>query len=292
MVYEGKTIGILILLNKKNLLFNEADATLMSTAVEIVAVSIENAKLYHQTVKLHQEKEMFHQHALQGERLATVGRLTATLSHEINNPMQAIRGALSLALEDLDDRAELEIYLNLCLTESERIVQLVNQMRQIYRPHDDVAEKVDINRLLTEASSIAYKELNHQHVSLELKLAPQLPRIMAIAHQLQLVFLNTLLNMGQAINKVSRGKLEVRSYSTTEAIWVDFATNVAIFNEGDWTNLFKKNALQSSSDLGLGLSLSYDIISNYHGEVSFRQADNLTIFTIKLPLNLTGFKNL
>jgi GAF domain-containing protein len=284
LVYEGKTTGVLTLLNKKSSLFNEADATLMSTAVEIVAVSVENAKLYQQTVKLHQEKEKLNQQALQGERLATVGRLTATLSHEINNPMQAIRGALSLALEDLDDRAELEIYLNLCLVESDRIVKLVNQMRQIYRPHNDTAEKVDINHLITEASSIAYKELNRQHVNLELKLAPQLPHILAIAHQLQLVFLNTLLNIGQAINKVSRGKLEVRSYSTAEALWVDFATDVAIFNEGDWTNLFKKNALQSSSDLGLGLSLNHDIIIKYNGEVSFRHTDKLNIFTIKLPL--------
>lgn len=284
MVYKGKTTGILSLFNKGEGAFNKADKTLLSTAIEIIVVAVENAKLHSKTVNLMQEREKLHRQAIQVERLATVGRLTASLSHEINNPMQAIRGALSLALEELDDPEELELYINLCLNESERVVQLINRMRQIYRPQSDAPETIDVNTLIQEAITIANKELNRQRVSLQVNLTPDLPTITGIANQLHLVFLNVILNLAYAIGEVGRGDLELRSYALSEAIQVDFLTNSAIVTDTDWLKLFKKNALQSSTEIGLGFSFSNDIIVAHGGEITFQRQDETTIFSIKLPL--------
>lgn len=284
MVYKGITTGVLSLFNKEEGAFNKADKTLLSTAIEIIAVAVENAKLHSKTVNLMQEREKLHRQAIQVERLATVGRLTASLSHEINNPMQAIRGALSLALEELDDPEELELYINLCLNESERVVQLINRMRQIYRPQSDTPETIDVNTLIQEAIAIANKELNRQRVSLQVNLAPDLPTITGIANQLHLVFLNVILNLAYAIGEVGRGDLELRSYALPKAIQVDFLTTTSIVTDTDWVKLFKKNALQSSTEIGLGFSFSNDIIVAHGGEIKFQRQEEATIFSIKLPL--------
>ena len=70
----------------------------------------------------------------QRDRQASIGRLTSHICHEINNAMQATRGALVLALEKSEASSELASYLSLCKDETQRVVNLVGRMRQIYHP--------------------------------------------------------------------------------------------------------------------------------------------------------------
>jgi nitrogen-specific signal transduction histidine kinase len=283
MIYKGETIGVLSLCNKRDEIFTKTDVTLLSTTIEIVTIAITNSKLHRQTLNLMQEREQLHRQAIQAERLATVGRLTATLSHEINNPMQAIRGALTLALEELDNPAELKIYIDLCLGESERVVGLINRLRQIYRPLTDKQEAVNLNNLLQEALDIAHKELNRQRVSLYVDLADDLPLVKGIANQLHLVFLNTMLNLAQVIGKSKAGELVIRSYSENKAVYVEFSTVAQIVTDSDWSTMFQKDALQATTDIGFGLSFSKDIISAHGGDVGFEKRNKLTVFSVKLP---------
>ena len=132
---------------------------------------------------------------LQEDRLVTIGRLTSTIVHEINNPMQVIRGSMALALEELNDTQALETYLRLSQQESDRVVQLIALIRQIYRPDSDRPELLDIIQLLRNAYVITRDELNRQRVQFELAPGPEIPPIYAIANQLQLAFVNILLNI-------------------------------------------------------------------------------------------------
>ncbi|HEY85832.1 MAG TPA: GAF domain-containing protein, partial [Chloroflexi bacterium] len=166
MSYHKQIIGALSLANKKNGDFDDADLTLLSTAAEMIALAVGNARLHTQTLAIMDERERLHHQVLYAERLATVGRLTASLSHEINNPMQAIQGALNLALEELDSPEDLTVYLQLSLVESERVIQLLSRMRQIYRPQNDNSERINLNDILQEAISLANKEFRRQKITL------------------------------------------------------------------------------------------------------------------------------
>ena len=158
--YYEQNIGALALVNKKDGPFDNADLTMLSTVAKMIAVAVGNAKMHTQTLALMDERERLHRQVLYAERLATVGRLTASLSHEINNPMQAIQGALNLALEELDSPEDLTTYLQLSLTESERIIQLLSRMRQIYCPENDHQERINLNEILREAIKLADKSLD------------------------------------------------------------------------------------------------------------------------------------
>ncbi len=80
---------------------------------------------------------MQNNHSLEIARWTLIGRLTASLFHEINNPMQAIHGAMALALEELDAPESIEAYVNLSQREAQRVIDLIQQVRSIYRPHSD-----------------------------------------------------------------------------------------------------------------------------------------------------------
>ena len=291
MIYHDQIIGAISLLNKKGRPFAEADLTLLTTAVEMVAVAVGNARLHTQTVALMKERERLHKQVLQAERLATVGRLTASLSHEINNPMQTIRAALVLAKEELDNPRELDTYLDMSLAESERVVQLVSRMRQIYRPQNDKMESFDVTRLLHDAISVAAKALNRQRVSLETDFAPDLPRLTGIANQLHLVFLNLILNLSDAISAGGGGNLRLRTHAQPETICIEFMTDVPVAAVASWVRIFEAKPAQAkhriepdSGGAGFDLSLSHDIVVAHGGTIGLSQSQEQTSCCIELPL--------
>ncbi len=295
MIYHDQIIGAISMFNKIEGDFDEVDLTLLSTAIEMVAVAVGNARLHTQTVALMEESKRLQEHVLQAERLATVGRLTASLSHEINNPMQTIRTALTLAKEELDTPKELGAYIDMSLTESERVVQLVNRMRQIYRPQSDKLEILDVNHLLQEAIAIARKELRRKRVTLETNLTPELPSLTAISNQLQLVFLNLILNLSDAIGAAGGGVLRLRSCALPQAIQVEFATNVFIASVTNWVHIFEMDSSQTRGavrpgevDISFGLSLSHDIVVAHGGAIDLSQQNGQTICRVELPLSQAG----
>ncbi len=284
MTYYGQSIGALSLINKMDGGFDEADLTLLSTALEIIAVAVGNARLYTQTITLMEERERLHQQILQSERLATLGRLTATLSHEINNPMQAIQGALTLSLEELDNPAELSNYINLSLDESKRVVKLLNRMRQVYRPQTDITETLNINHLLQETITLARKELKRQNIKLHLDLASDLPRLSVVANQMHLVFLSLLLNLSDAISAADGHELRLRSYTVNHVIRVEFSAPVSAIPMADWLDAFNSGIGGSEMNLGFGLSLSQDIVVAHGGAIEMRRFKEQIICRVELPV--------
>jgi nitrogen-specific signal transduction histidine kinase len=285
MVYHDQTIGVICLLNKIGSSFTEADLTLLSTVIDMVAVAVGNARLHTRTLTLMAEKERLSKQILHSERLATVGRLTASLSHEINNPMQAIQGALTLALEELGNPAEVDTYLRMSLQESERVVKLINRLRQIYRPQAELPETLDLNRLLQEAATIARKELKRQKVSLKIELADQLPPLTVIANQIHLVFLSLILNLSDAIGTAGGGPLHIRSSSSTEAIEIEFSTRASILSLTDWELLFRAEPGQDELNSSFGLSLSYDIIASHGASIKLNQTAQNVVCRLEFPLS-------
>lgn len=285
MVHHGQIIGVICLLNKIGAPFTEDDRTLLTTAVDMVAVAVGNARLHTQTVALVAEKEQLYQQMLQSERMATIGRLTASLSHEINNPMQAIQGALTLALEELDDPKEVAMYLRMSLEETERVVQLISRLRQIYRPQAESHEVLNLNDLLEGAIAIARKELKRHKVTLQIDLAPELPPIMAIASQMHLVCLSLILNLSDLIKTQGGGSLQIRSRALANKIVLEFSTDVPTITLKDWRLLFRPETPQNEVTTSLGLSLSYDIIAAHNGALHLSQEEQELVCKIEFPLS-------
>lgn len=285
MLYNGQAIGAVCLINKKKGAFDQSDLTLLSTATDMVAIAVGNAQLHTQTVQLIAEREQWHKQMLQTERLATVGRLTASLSHEINNPMQAIQGALTLALEELDRPDEVEAYIQLSLRESARVVTLVNRMRQIYRPQTEAPKTRDVTPLLQEAIAIARKELKRQKVYLQNELASTLPPVRVIANQLNLVFLSFILNFADAIGSAGGGNLTIRTYAQNNNVFVKFLADPSKITPDHWRQIIKPDPSQTNAEISFGLSMSYDIVVAHNGQVNCRQTDTELVCLIELPVS-------
>jgi len=123
---------------------------------------------------------------------STVGRLTASLFHEINNPMQAIQGATSLALEDINDVESLRTYLELSRHESDRILSLIARARRVFTLDDVPLAPLDLHTAVHEVLHLAAKEMSSRRVTVYQQLSPAVPPLLARYNEFSIALLSTL----------------------------------------------------------------------------------------------------
>ena len=103
---------------------------------------------------------------VQNERLATMGRLLASVSHELNNPLQAIQNALFLLREEKGISAQGKQDLDIVLSESERMAALISRLRATYRPAQvGDFHPMQINDLIEDVYALIATHLRHNEIS-------------------------------------------------------------------------------------------------------------------------------
>lgn len=131
-------------------------------------------------------------------QLAESEKLAATVAHEINNPLEAIKNALYLLVtrtpEDDPNRAFLEI----ASRETERVSTIIRQMLGFYR-RTPRRQPVDVNHLLREVAALLERQLRRHRVTLTLQLSSHLPPVTGSGDQLKQLVLNLFLNAQEAM---------------------------------------------------------------------------------------------
>ncbi|MCB9076180.1 MAG: GAF domain-containing protein [Anaerolineaceae bacterium] len=283
--HRAKPIGVIAIHNEKNIPFTEQDRILLEGVAALTASVIANRQLWQERRDYMEERERLYSQMTQTERLVTVGRLTASLSHEINNPMQAIQGALNLALEELDRPAELTNYIQMSLNESRQVVQLVSRMRQLYRPQSEKPRLLNINALIQDAVAIGRQELKRKKVDLVIDLEARLPLTVAVGHQLQLVFVNLMLNLGDVIGMAGQGVLRIRSRALPKVIQIAFCSDAAALDIERWHKTLQLEPQQKMAEVNFGTAMSHEIIAAHHGAICFKQHDQEVSWLIEIPIS-------
>ncbi|MFZ6028155.1 MAG: sensor histidine kinase [Chloroflexota bacterium] len=258
----------------------ERAAAYAQGADEVLLCPIEAAELaarlkhYCQFHQLLVERKELHQRALENERLATIGRLTASIVHSISNPMQAMRGALILAHEDSHSPRDVEEYVRLTQQELERISRLVTRMRQLYRPPTDEAVQVHLPDLLRDAFETAQEEAMRQKVRLRDELTLDVPAVRGIASQLQLAFVSIVLSLIDMVGEAGGGEIGVSAFGTKSKVRVEF-----LLPEGIATPA--PEVTDCVPRFRYGLTPILDLIRANNGEVHFLNQGKQALWRIE-----------
>ncbi|MCB8991433.1 MAG: hypothetical protein H6665_12470 [Ardenticatenaceae bacterium] len=159
-----------------------------------------------------------------------VGRLTTSLLHEINNPMQSIRGAAALGLEELDDPESLQTYFQMILHESGRVSEIIARARRIYRPERQTPECLDMNHLLQELVVLLRKLFERHQVQVKTAYAPGLPMFTAVFGHISFVILYPLLNMITEVTSADGGELLLETRKVGDCVEVIMQLEAADFS--------------------------------------------------------------
>ena len=202
---------------------------------------------------------------IQAEKMAIAGRLTASIAHEINNPLQAVSNCLHLAGRkelSLEDRQN---YLDLAKEELDRLMQTVQRMLDFYRPGALDRQPTDIHALLSKVLSLMEKQFSDHAVQVQMVYAPNLPYVYVVGDQIQQVFLNLALNAVEAMP--DGGDLIIETTHSQDQVKIIFQDTGSGVPASKKKTIFEPFVSGRQGGTGLGLAISYGIITAHGGSL-------------------------
>jgi two-component system NtrC family sensor kinase len=276
--------------------YDRGDLNMLQAIASTMSIALDNARLYEDLKTLLREREETEARLIQSEKMAALGRLIATITHEVNNPLQAIQGCLTLAEEEMGGRQreeKLRHYIHVSSTEIEHIAEIVRRTRAFYRPEPGGPRSVDVHAELDSVLALSNKQLEDSDIVVERDYAADLPRIRAHADQLRQVFLNLVLN---AIDAMPTGGT-LRVLTATEGIAAGGrgkqipAVRVQLTDTGEGISpemaphIFEPFFTTKEDGTGLGLFVAYGVVQAHRGEITVTsEPGEGATFIVRLPV--------
>ncbi len=254
---------------------------------------------------------------VQSEKMASIGLLAAGVAHEINNPVGFIRSNLEVLEEYFSDIEKHYQELNACLISAEdrelyetlakkyeltflfkdappliqssisgidRVTEIVQNLKTFARVDQPDKALVDINEGIKATLNMVHNELKYC-CTVHLDLQP-LPKITGFPGKLNQVFMNLLINAGQAMTE--KGELFIRSFITGAHIVIEIEDTGKGIEADKIAQIFMPffTSKPIGEGTGLGLSISHQIIKQHNGEITAKsELGKGSCFTVYLPID-------
>jgi signal transduction histidine kinase/DNA-binding response OmpR family regulator len=262
--------------------FREADLEMFLILARQATIAMENARLYEELRAYVRRVEESQQALVQAEKLAAAGRLTASIAHEINNPLQGVRNCFHLATrQDIPEEMR-QKYLDMTQQELERLMTTVQRMLDFYRPSAEF-KPVQVLDLLEHVLNLLGQQLRERNIRVSTSWPARLPSIRAISNQVEQVFINLILNAFDAME--DGGELWISIAQKKKMLEITFQDTGSGVPVDVQANIFEP-FVSTKGTTGLGLSVSYDIVTAHGGRLDLL-ADRTpgACFRVLLPIN-------
>ena len=240
-----------------------------------------------------------HEKLLHQDKMSSLGKLSASVVHEINNPIAGILNLIMLMkriiAEDTINQKEIDQftqYLELMETETRRTSRIVSNLLAFARQSKMEPKRLSINRLIEQTLFLNSNLLKINRVKVETDLNPNLPDLVGSEDQLQQVFMNLVSNAAEAMEATDGGLLNIKTTHLLgeDKVQIDFSDTGIGIPGGNIPKLFEPffTTKKKGKGVGLGLSVAYGIVQEHGGSIYVRSKNGEgTTFEVKVPLKST-----
>ena len=221
------------------------------------------------------------------EKMASLGKLSAGVAHEIGNPLSAISGYMEILSKGPGmDEEQKKKYLGKVSSEIDRINSIISTLLDYAKPREILETRANLNDIIVKAVELLRNQGIFKRINLEMVLSQYPLTIRIDEHQLLQVFINLLINSKDAVQ--NDGKITISSFlNDNNLAEVSINDNGTGINKEDIDKIFDPffTTKEPGSGTGLGLSTSHRIIKQFDGNISVSSnPGEETIFILTFPV--------
>ena len=281
VMQEDKPAGFLCLGEKKRgVPFSSEEWDLLGTLCNQIALAVENTRLVER--RLHLERRMY-----EAERLSALGLLSASIAHEVKNPLSSIKAITTVLREDLANDATKSGDLTVVLNEIDRLGRVVDRLLRFAQPKQgDAFHPVDLKAVLGDVVLILSHEAERRNVEIRSEVGEGLV-VRGDPEDLKEVFFNLILNGIQAMEEADDGterRLTVRAGHSDGRVAVRVSDTGPGIQDEALSHVFEPFFTTKSSGTGLGLAIVKRDVERMGGSIAVANENpDGAVFEVQLP---------
>ncbi len=261
---------------------------------ELITKHTELRQAYVELEKKNVELQSMQETLVQTGKMAALGELAAGIAHELNQPLQGIRGyaqeiqaVCEPALKDKKEKPEVELGLKEIISNAEKMASIIDHLRIFIRRSTEKHEFVDVHHAIEEALKMLSRQFASRGIKVERDFG-KIPTVYANPVQMEQVFINLATNARDAIEATDRGHgtVKITSKVSGNFVEVSFRDDGVGMTEKTKAKIFNPffTTKEVGKGMGLGLSLSYGILSKIHGSMVVEsKLGKGTEFLVRIP---------
>ena len=268
LAHSGKALGSFAMYYREPRSPSAAETRALEMATHLAGIAIERKMAREERERLRQaQADLAHIN-----RVTTMGELTASLAHEIKQPISAAvtdaRTCLRWLGRDEPDVSEARETASRVVTDVTRAAEIISRISLLFKKGALQRELVDVNELIREMIVLLRSEANRYSISIRIELAEDLPEVMADRVQLQQVFMNLMLNAIDAMKGITgHGELTIKSETTDATVLVSVSDTGVGLPAEQAEQIFKAFFTTKDNGTGMGLHISRSIIESHGGRL-------------------------
>ncbi|MFQ5769860.1 MAG: PAS domain-containing sensor histidine kinase [bacterium] len=220
------------------------------------------------------ERKFLEEQLIHTEKLTSIGRLAASVAHEINNPLDGIQNCLDIIQKNPADSTKSNTMLKLISEGIERIGFIVRRLLIFSKHHKLKMEIIDLNEVVEKSLLLIKHKIEDQGIELQTRLDRVLPRVFGDPYNLSQVFINIFINASDALDGKTGGciaiETDVLNQNTQPAVLVRISDNGTGISEENLERIFSPffTTKDTEKGTGLGLSISKKIVEEHGGRMT------------------------
>ena len=290
-----------IRLNASDFIPKPCEMNLLLLAIKRAAQKIEMRKIIKEyTESLEQmvkertdEIKRMEEQLIQAAKLSAMGELSASVCHELKQPLTGIIGFSDLIGCNLSQDSPARPYVMRLNEQCERMNQIIETIRAFSHQADTSCEYIHLKESIEDAISLFSQQLKNRNIQIKKYIPPDLPQILGNKTKLQQVFVNFISNARDALNAQTKTQEKQISISCelddeNKNILIHISDNGIGIDQNIQSRIFDSffSTKPDKQGTGLGLSIARTIIADYNGQVDLSSTPGEgTSFIIRLPCN-------
>lgn len=251
-------------------------------------IALDNVQLLQRVETAHRNLRENQEQFLQREKLATIGEMSASIAHELKNPLVSVGGFARRLASSLDKQHPGRPFAAIIQQESERLEKMLEDILSFSKQRLLCIREYRLQSVLEQAILLESDNLHQSGIKLNLEMTKGLPLMQGDAEQLEQVFINLIINAGQAMK--NGGQLDIscrRSLLRGEpAVLIEISDTGGGISPKIMRNIFNPFFTTKEEGTGLGLPISHRIIEHHQGDVEVINTSQGACFGITLPIQL------